>query len=548
MPTLPPAFAKYRLQWLLLGFSLLLLLLALQHAFRQITELNRRDVINTAAQLSNQHQRMEAFLEAMRGQAEERLRSNPQSVLSRQLYQALQVDGEHGINLDRIPVDLPPALIGNLTGLNPLPHGGSQREARMHLALSLSPLLATASKLLDKDVAWIYFTGTDDFIYLYPWVPSNQFRFDPGIYHKSYWQEALTRHPPAEHATLSRPYQDFAGKGQMITLSQPITQSDQIIGLLSIDIQTSTLEQTLRRLAPQIGTLFLVNQHRQILASSQSGTAPPLAREASREGYHWQQSALQLVYPIPATPLTLIHRISLLPLLQMLLWQSATALLTLLCLVVATLSSLRSRRLNRRLNYLSSHDALTGAFNRHHFDAVERRYAQAGSHHIGAIMFDCDHFKQVNDRFGHDIGDLLLCQLAELLRGALAEGEPLIRLGGEEFLLLLVGDEPTRVAERVERLRRKIADCRFGREELPLWMTASLGFCDYPLHRELEDSFWNLSFKLADMALYRAKQEGRNRWRGYSGELEPAQWDLNPVQIVAGEWLRCQASHTSQSA
>lgn len=174
MPTLPPAFAKYRLQWLLLGFSLLLLLLALQHAFRQITELNRRDVINTAAQLSNQHQRMEAFLEAMRGQAEERLRSNPQSVLSRQLYQALQVDGEHGINLDRIPVDLPPALIGNLTGLNPLPHGGSQREARMHLALSLSPLLATASKLLDKDVAWIYFTGTDDFIYLYPWVPSCQ--------------------------------------------------------------------------------------------------------------------------------------------------------------------------------------------------------------------------------------------------------------------------------------------------------------------------------------------------------------------------------------
>ncbi len=132
--------------------------------------------------------------------------------------------------------------------------------------------------------------------------------------------------------------------------------------------------------------------------------------------------------------------------------------------------------------------------------------------------------------------------------GALAEEEPLIRLGGEEFLLLLVGDEPTRVAERVERLRRKIADCRFGREELPLWMTASLGFCDYPLHRELEDSFWNLSFKLADMALYRAKQEGRNRWRGYSGELGPAQWDLNPEQIVAGEWLRCQASHASQSA
>ncbi|HDU8493222.1 TPA: diguanylate cyclase [Aeromonas hydrophila] len=192
-------------------------------------------------------------------------------------------------------------------------------------------------------------------------------------------------------------------------------------------------------------------------------------------------------------------------------------------------------------------DPLTHAFNRRYLDEwLLNRDALAAGRVL--LILDLDHFKQVNDRFGHDIGDLLLCQLAELLRGALAEEEPLIRLGGEEFLLLLVGDEQTRVAERVERLRRKIAECRFGREELPLWMTASLGFCDYPLHRELEDSFWNLSFKLADMALYRAKQEGRNRWRGYSGELGPAQWDLNPEQIVAGEWLRCQASHTSQSA
>lgn len=517
MPTLPPAFAKYRLQWLLLGFSLLLLLLALQHAFRQITELNRRDVINTAAQLSNQHQRMEAFLEAMRGQAEERLRSNPQSVLSRQLYQALQVDGEHGINLDRIPVDLPPALIGNLTGLNPLPHGGSQREARMHLALSLSPLLATASKLLDKDVAWIYFTGTDDFIYLYPWVPSSQFRFDPAIYHKSYWQEVLGRHPPSEHATLSRPYQDFAGRGQMITLSQPITQSDQIIGLLSIDIQTSTLEQTLRRLAPQIGTLFLVNQHRQILASSQSGTAPPLAREASREGYHWQQSALQLVYPIPATPLTLIHRISLLPLLQMLLWQSATALLTLLCLVVATLSSLRSRRLNRRLNYLSSHDALTGAFNRHHFDAVERRYAQAGSHHIGAIMFDCDHFKQVNDRFGHGIGDRVLIRLVQLCQPLLTRECTLIRWGGEEFLLL-VADKGLPLAPLAEQLRLRIAEHDWTEIAPELRVTISLGHC-----RQRPEIKLHEAIRRADLALYQAKANGRNRSEGWQDDARGKQ-------------------------
>ncbi|HEH9406522.1 diguanylate cyclase [Aeromonas bestiarum] len=190
-------------------------------------------------------------------------------------------------------------------------------------------------------------------------------------------------------------------------------------------------------------------------------------------------------------------------------------------------------------------DPLTHAFNRRYLDEwlLSRDNVTAARM---LVILDLDHFKQVNDRFGHDIGDLVLCQLAELLRAALGEEEPLIRLGGEEFLLLLTCEEATQVASRVERLRRKIAEYRFGREEVPLKMTASLGYCSYPLHRELEDSFWNLSFKLADMALYRAKQEGRDRWRGYSGELAREQWALSPEQIVAGEWLSCQTSHVGQ--
>ncbi|MEV3822308.1 sensor domain-containing diguanylate cyclase [Aeromonas dhakensis] len=198
-----------------------------------------------------------------------------------------------------------------------------------------------------------------------------------------------------------------------------------------------------------------------------------------------------------------------------------------------------------RMEVAAYTDPLTHAFNRRYLDEwlLNRQDPAAG---WVLVILDLDHFKRVNDRFGHDIGDLLLCQLAELLRGALDEEEPLIRLGGEEFMLLLAREEPEQVAERIERLRRKIADCRFGREELPLRMTVSLGFCDYPLHAELEDSFWSLSFKLADMALYRAKQEGRDRWRGYSGELGRAQWRLSPEQLAEGEWLLCQASYANQ--
>ncbi|MGY3943223.1 sensor domain-containing diguanylate cyclase [Aeromonas tecta] len=517
MSRLSHAFAKYRLQWLLLGLSTVLLALSLQHAFNQITELNRRDTNNMAAELRSQFQEMEAFLEAMRGQAEERLRSNPQSILSRHLYQALRVDEGQRLNLDSIPADLPPSLIGNLTGLGPLPAPGSEREATMHLALSLSPLLSTASKLLDEDVAWIYFTGTDNFIYLYPWVPSSQFRFDPSIYRKSYWQDMLTQQPATRHATLSRPYQDFAGRGQMITLSQPIAKAKKVVGMLSIDILLANLERALQQPAPQVGTLFLINQHRQVLARSQPGTAPPLRYGEERDRYHWQQGAFQLVHAIPDTPLTLIHRIPLIALLEALFWQSMTALITLLCLVVATLSGLQARRLNQRLNYLSRHDALTGAFNRHHFDAFEHQHALAGSQRIGAIMFDCDHFKRVNDTFGHGVGDEVLIQLVQLCKPLLTKENSLIRWGGEEFLLLVV-DEAVPLSDLAEQLRRAIADHPWANIAPGLKVTISLGHCRQSVGVKLQEAI-----RRADVALYRAKANGRNRSEGWRDDGQEKQ-------------------------
>ncbi|MBP6383831.1 MAG: sensor domain-containing diguanylate cyclase, partial [Aeromonas sp.] len=194
-----------RLQWLLGSLVILLLALTFHQTLKQVTELNERDTLNIAARLRSQFQQMETVLEAMRGQAEERLRSNPQSALTRQLYQALRTDPELGFSLDKVPANLPAGLSGNLTGLGRLPAPGSEREARLHLALSLSPLLSTASKLLGDKVAWLYFTGVDDFIYLYPWIPSSEFRFHRAIYLKSYWQDALKQQNPSQRAIVSRP-------------------------------------------------------------------------------------------------------------------------------------------------------------------------------------------------------------------------------------------------------------------------------------------------------------------------------------------------------
>ncbi|MEV3812997.1 sensor domain-containing diguanylate cyclase [Aeromonas allosaccharophila] len=181
-------------------------------------------------------------------------------------------------------------------------------------------------------------------------------------------------------------------------------------------------------------------------------------------------------------------------------------------------------------------DPLTRCFNRRYLDG----WLQAnGAKPCLLLLLDLDHFKRINDRFGHDIGDLVLKQLAELLRKlVVSESEPIIRLGGEEFLLLLQVDNEQELALRAEYLRLRVAQHRFGFEDRPLWLTVSLGYCRYPLHPECPDSFWSHSFKLADMALYQAKLGGRNRWCGYGGS--PSSRDVmgqTPEQLVEGAVL-----------
>ncbi|MDD1844482.1 hypothetical protein LZT27_07755 [Aeromonas veronii] len=127
-----------RLTWLLFAVVILLIGLTLRQSLKQIERLYQSDTLNSAIYLRDRFKQTEVFLEAMRGQAEERLRSDPRSVLTRQLYRHIEVLPE-GLALDKLPGDLPAGLAGNLTGDGPLPPPGSAREAQLHLALASLP-------------------------------------------------------------------------------------------------------------------------------------------------------------------------------------------------------------------------------------------------------------------------------------------------------------------------------------------------------------------------------------------------------------------------
>jgi len=176
------------------------------------------------------------------------------------------------------------------------------------------------------------------------------------------------------------------------------------------------------------------------------------------------------------------------------------------------------RENQERLNYLAYHDALTGLPNRLLFqDRCEHAIARAHrADSRAAILFlDLDQFKKVNDTLGHAVGDQLLCEVAERLRGCLREADTLARLGGDEFVLLLEEVENVTAASIAARktLARLAPTCLLGGFEF--YTTASIGIALYPDNGETVDEL----MKCADVAMYRAKERGRNNFQFYTSDM-----------------------------
>ncbi|WP_216321934.1 GGDEF domain-containing protein [Deinococcus aestuarii] len=160
-------------------------------------------------------------------------------------------------------------------------------------------------------------------------------------------------------------------------------------------------------------------------------------------------------------------------------------------------------------------DVLTDLPNRRAFDAALAREvacARREGSALSLVTFDLDHFKRVNDTYGHDVGDRVLVDLTALVRSELGAGEVLARWGGEEFVLLLPGVDGARAWGRAEGLRARVAAHDFGVGGV----TVSLGVATL---RGDEPASW--LFKRADEALYAAKRGGRNRVGGAAGSGHP---------------------------
>ncbi|NJN46628.1 MAG: GGDEF domain-containing protein [Candidatus Competibacteraceae bacterium] len=168
--------------------------------------------------------------------------------------------------------------------------------------------------------------------------------------------------------------------------------------------------------------------------------------------------------------------------------------------------------LERELREMAKVDPLTKVYNRRvleEFCHKELARAQRSGQVLAIVICDIDHFKQFNDRHGHQLGDRVLAEFAGLLHSNVRTGDVVARYGGEEFVILLPETDCTQAADVAEKLRGLVKAHRVQQDRgEPLTVSASFGVaCSNPTRDQTFDNI----LKAADEALYQAKAQGRNR-------------------------------------
>lgn len=420
---------------------------------------------------------------------------------------------QYGGFLLSIPNGKSEEQIGNLTGFGEIPIPGTPLAREMNMALSLSPAFEQIIKN-NSTLPWVYYTSVHKFIYMYPRVPINKFFYKDVLHETEYFVIALPENDPERKLVWSSLYEDQAGAGKMVTVSYPIYEGDQFLGVLSIDILSSDLQWILKSGTSQNIISYLIGSDgKNIVGSVDKEFSLDISRfkpgELSRfDGKYYA------IFPLSEINWDVILEVDESQIRMNAAKASADEIIIFLFVFFCILLILITYQNMRSARFMAIHDNLTGMLNRRSFDELSPAMLQKNAPEnafLGAAVIDIDHFKQYNDLYGHLAGDEIIRQVAAVLKSCLRNSTDLLfRVGGEEFVIILILTSPDDLQQVLERLVNEVsalciphANSSFGH------VTVSSGGIVTKINSvvTIEEVY-----KKADTALYIAKESGRNCW------------------------------------
>lgn len=169
----------------------------------------------------------------------------------------------------------------------------------------------------------------------------------------------------------------------------------------------------------------------------------------------------------------------------------------------------QNKVLQKKLEQMALHDSLTGLYNRHIDEILHKEFSRAHRENkpISLAMIDIDHFKKINDKFGHQYGDLLLKSFSQYILSTIREEDLAARFGGDEIMLVFPGMDQENAVKKAEEIRESFSRLAVVANQQEVSTTITVGVATYPQNGNNVDEV----IRSADWALYAAKEEGRNR-------------------------------------
>ncbi|MDA3947091.1 MAG: diguanylate cyclase [Helicobacteraceae bacterium] len=418
-------------------------------------------------------------------------------------------------------LDIP--ALSNLTGFG----GLVQSKKVLHEMASSLALTTyfTIVKGLNKSFIQVYYASKNNFSTSYPYLWSDQFMWNPSMLTKPLWQYATPELNPERNLFYTPLYQSQRKKKILLTVGHPVYDKDMFLGTVNLDIAVAMESTFLNSKNLHHGTYVIVSQEKEIIAASNLEgydekiifKAKQLLSKEILESAVTDNDQISLgtqyvyVKALKSVPWKLYYIKNKLDLYVNSLYYVGMMFIVILLLFRVKTLIKRLSASRDELEHQALTDPMTKLYNRRYLSEITAHMLGLMRRHwsqLTVVMLDIDKFKNVNDTYGHQVGDDVIIKLSQTLQEFTRTSDVLFRLGGEEFLILLPETAIEGGYAMAETLRSEVEKLLIILEGgVELRFTISIGLSE--VHRD--DRNFDAAMTRADAALYEAKESGRNR-------------------------------------